>query len=197
MLDSELVRYLIEFFKDPKSKEIDIKGKFYYFPLQSEILKLVNVLHSLIFMKIEGSKLVASGKIKLLIYQMRELVLKHFNYRFYHLNIEQMNKTSVDLFHMYDDLRKSGSSCPNEAELRGYYALLKLDKHPGYVVKYEAHGSMWWLYNIDCTNYTCNSDSLFGQVEPAELSLDLAKMTPEMRNTPDVQFARKVARLED
>ena len=57
-----------------------------------------------------------------------------------HLNIEQMNKTSVDLFHMYDDLRKSGSSCPNEAELRGYYALLKLDKHPGYVVKYEAHG---------------------------------------------------------
>ena len=90
MLDSELVRYLIEFFKDPKSKEIDIKGKFYYFPLQSEILKLVNVLHSLIFMKIEGSKLVASGKIKLLIYQMRELVLKHFNYRFYHLNIEQI-----------------------------------------------------------------------------------------------------------
>lgn len=81
-----------------------------------------------------------------------------------HLNIEQMNKASVDLFHMYDDLRKSGNSCACEAEFRGYYALLKLDKHPGYVV------------------------------EPAELSLDLAKMTPEMRNAPEVQFARKVAR---
>lgn len=81
-----------------------------------------------------------------------------------HLNIEQMNKASVDLFHMYDDLRKSGITCVSEAEFRGYYALLKLDKHPGYVV------------------------------EPAELSLDLAKMTPEMRSTPEVQFARKVAR---
>ncbi|KAH7431739.1 hypothetical protein KP509_08G063500 [Ceratopteris richardii] len=81
-----------------------------------------------------------------------------------HLNIEQMNKASVDLFHMYDDLRKSGMQCSCEPEFRGYYALLKLDKHPGYVV------------------------------EPAELSLDLAKMTPEMRNTKEVQFARKVAR---
>eukprot|EP00250_Pteridium_aquilinum_P020252 c24765_g1_i1 orf=235-5052(+) len=81
-----------------------------------------------------------------------------------HLNIEQMNKASVDLFHMYDDLRKSGNMCASEAEFRGYYALLKLDKHPGYVV------------------------------EPAELSLDLAKMTPEMRSTAEVQFARKVAR---
>ncbi|KAI5062046.1 hypothetical protein GOP47_0022585 [Adiantum capillus-veneris] len=81
-----------------------------------------------------------------------------------HLNIEQMNKASVDLFHMYDDLRKSGHLCASEPEFRGYYALLKLDKHPGYVV------------------------------EPAELSLDLAKMTSEMRNTREVQFARKVAR---
>ncbi|MCO5568649.1 hypothetical protein L7F22_022348 [Adiantum nelumboides] len=81
-----------------------------------------------------------------------------------HLNIEQMNKASVDLFHMYDDLRKSGHLCASEPEFRGYYALLKLDKHPGYVV------------------------------EPAELSLDLAKMTPEMRNSLEVQFARKVAR---
>ncbi|KAF3784119.1 SAC3 family protein B [Nymphaea thermarum] len=53
--------------------------------------------------------------------------------------------------------------CP-EREFRGYYALLKLDKHPGY------------------------------KVEPAELSHDLAKMTPEMRKTPEVLFARDVAR---
>jgi hypothetical protein len=36
--------------------------------------------------------------------------------------------------------------------------------------------------------------SLWVQVEPAELSLDLAKMTSEMRNTPQVLFAREVAR---
>ncbi|CAN6482648.1 unnamed protein product [Victoria cruziana] len=81
-----------------------------------------------------------------------------------HLNIEQMNKTSVELFQMYDDHRKNGVVFPTEKEFRGYYALLKLDKHPGY------------------------------KVEPAELSLDLAKMTPEMRRTPDVLFARDVAR---
>ncbi|XP_028796315.1 SAC3 family protein B [Neltuma alba] len=81
-----------------------------------------------------------------------------------HLNIEQMNKTSVDLFQMYDDHRKKGINVPTEKEFRGYYALLKLDKHPGY------------------------------KVEPAELSLDLAKMTPETRQTPEVLFARKVAR---
>lgn len=81
-----------------------------------------------------------------------------------HLNIEQMNKASVDLFEMYDDHRKRGIPVPTEAEFRGYYALLKLDKHPGY------------------------------SVEPAELSLDLAKMTSEMRNTPQVLFAREVAR---
>lgn len=81
-----------------------------------------------------------------------------------HLNIEQMNKTSVELFQMYDDHRKKGINVPTEKEFRGYYALLKLDKHPGY------------------------------KVEPAELSLDLAKMTPETRQTAEVLFARDVAR---
>ncbi|KAI3469482.1 hypothetical protein Pfo_026145 [Paulownia fortunei] len=81
-----------------------------------------------------------------------------------HLNIEQMNKTSVELFQLYDDHRKKGIHVPSEREFRGYYALLKLDKHPGY------------------------------KVEPAELSLDLAKMTPVMRQTPEVLFARDVAR---
>ncbi|XP_038723108.1 SAC3 family protein B isoform X2 [Tripterygium wilfordii] len=81
-----------------------------------------------------------------------------------HLNIEQMNKTSVELFQMYDDHRKKGINVPTEKEFRGYYALLKLDKHPGY------------------------------RVEPAELSLDLAKMTPEIRQTSEVRFARDVAR---
>lgn len=81
-----------------------------------------------------------------------------------HLNIEQMNKTSVELFQLYDDHRKNGVHVVTEKEFRGYYALLKLDKHPGY------------------------------KVEPAELSLDLAKMTPDMRQTPEVVFARAVAR---
>ncbi|KAJ6800285.1 SAC3 family protein B isoform X3 [Iris pallida] len=81
-----------------------------------------------------------------------------------HLNIEQMNKASVELFQMYEDHRKKGKYVPTEKEFRGYYALLKLDKHPGY------------------------------KVEPAELSLDLAKMTPEMRCTSEILFAREVAR---
>ncbi|XP_008795089.2 SAC3 family protein B isoform X1 [Phoenix dactylifera] len=81
-----------------------------------------------------------------------------------HLNIEQMNKTSVELFQMYDDHRKKGISVPTEKEFRGYYALLKLDKHPGY------------------------------KVEPAELSLDLAKMTPKIRCAPEILFARDAAR---
>ncbi|XP_010242537.1 PREDICTED: SAC3 family protein B isoform X2 [Nelumbo nucifera] len=81
-----------------------------------------------------------------------------------HLNIEQMNKTSVELFQMYDDHRKKGINIPTEKEFRGYYALLKLDKHPGY------------------------------KVEPAEFSLDLSKMTPEIRQTQEVLFAREVAR---
>lgn len=53
-----------------------------------------------------------------------------------HLNIEQMNKTSVELFQMYDDHRKKGISIPTEKEFRGYYALLKLDKHPGHMVSH-------------------------------------------------------------
>ncbi|XP_019058744.1 PREDICTED: SAC3 family protein B isoform X2 [Tarenaya hassleriana] len=81
-----------------------------------------------------------------------------------HLNIEQMNKTSVELFQMYDDHGKKGINITTEKEFRGYYALLKLDKHPGY------------------------------KVEPAELSLELAKMTPEIRQTSEVLFARDVAR---
>lgn len=81
-----------------------------------------------------------------------------------HLNIEQMNKTSVELFQLYDDHRKNGINVPTEKEFRGYYALLKLDKHPGY------------------------------KVEPAELSHDLSKMTPEIRQTREVLFARDVAR---
>ncbi|KAL5198942.1 hypothetical protein ABZP36_002454 [Zizania latifolia] len=81
-----------------------------------------------------------------------------------HLNIEQMNKTSVELFQMYDDHRKKGVLFPTEQEFRGYYALLKLDKHPGY------------------------------KVEPAELSLDLAKMSREIRGSTDILFAREVAR---
>jgi hypothetical protein len=52
-----------------------------------------------------------------------------------HLNIEQMNKTSVELFQMYDDHRRKGVLFPTEKEFRGYYALLKLDKHPGYKVR--------------------------------------------------------------
>ncbi|XXG54369.1 hypothetical protein AAC387_Pa03g2272 [Persea americana] len=81
-----------------------------------------------------------------------------------HLNIEQMNKASAELFQLYDDHRKKGISVPSEKEFRGYYALLKLDRHPGY------------------------------KVEPAELSLDLAKMPREIRSTPEVIFARDVAR---
>ncbi|KAF3325789.1 Germinal-center associated nuclear protein [Carex littledalei] len=81
-----------------------------------------------------------------------------------HLNIEQMNKALVELFQMYEDHRRKGISVPTEREFRGYYALLKLDKHPGY------------------------------KVEPAELSLDLAKMSPEVRRSPEVAFARDVAK---
>lgn len=81
-----------------------------------------------------------------------------------HLNIEQMNKTSVELFQMYDDHRRKGVFFSTEKEFRGYYALLKLDKHPGY------------------------------KVEPAELSLDLAKMSCEIRGSPEILFAREVAR---
>lgn len=51
-----------------------------------------------------------------------------------HLNIEQMNKASAELFQLYDDHRKKGINIPTEKEFRGYYALLKLDRHPGYKV---------------------------------------------------------------
>ncbi|GJU65385.1 hypothetical protein Tco_1247220 [Tanacetum coccineum] len=61
--------------------------------------------------------------------------------------------------------RKKGIEVPTEREFRGYYALLKLDKHPGY------------------------------KVEPSELSLDLAKMTPGIRQATEVLFARKPAEL--
>jgi hypothetical protein len=69
-----------------------------------------------------------------------------------HLNIEQMNKTSVELFQMYDDHRKRGINVPTEKEFRGYYALLKLDKHPGYKVSHLQ-------FQIYCTGiiYCCLS----------------------------------------
>lgn len=63
-----------------------------------------------------------------------------------HLNIEQMNKTSVELFQFYDDHRKRGINVPTEKEFRGYYALLKLDKHPGYKVSHLQ-------IQIDCTGF--------------------------------------------
>ncbi|KAK9169038.1 hypothetical protein Syun_001178 [Stephania yunnanensis] len=78
-----------------------------------------------------------------------------------------MNKTSVELFEIYDDHKKNGISVFFEKEIRGYYALLKLDKHPGY------------------------------KVEPAELSLDFSKMTPKTRQTPEILFARDVARTDN
>ncbi|XLR68934.1 hypothetical protein S83_019606, partial [Arachis hypogaea] len=36
------------------------------------------------------------------------------------------------LWKMYEDHRKKGICVPTEKEFRGYYALLKLDKHLGY-----------------------------------------------------------------
>jgi hypothetical protein len=63
-----------------------------------------------------------------------------------HLNIEQMNKASVDLFEMYDDHRKRGIPVETEAEFRGYYALLKLDKHPGYSVSMSS-------LSLECLSY--------------------------------------------
>lgn len=59
-----------------------------------------------------------------------------------HLNIEQMNKTSVELFQMYTDHRKKGIVVPTEKEFRGYYALLKLDRHPGYKVPYFSNSKL-------------------------------------------------------
>lgn len=66
-----------------------------------------------------------------------------------HLNIEQMNKTSVELFQLYDDHRKNGIDVPTEKEFRGYYALLKLDKHPGYKVSNRRwHNCMMNMCNV-------------------------------------------------
>eukprot|EP00897_Mesotaenium_endlicherianum_P010304 jgi/Mesen1/9301/ME000060S08738 len=81
-----------------------------------------------------------------------------------HLNIEQMNKACVDLFEMYDDHRRAGRPAGGELETRGFYALLKVDKHPGF------------------------------KVEPAELARELLRMPPEVRSSPQVRFAREVAR---
>lgn len=73
-----------------------------------------------------------------------------------HLNIEQMNKTSVELFHMYDDHRKKGISVATEKEFRGYYALLKVDKHPGYKVSQSAFyflcGDVIFMIHDTCIN---------------------------------------------
>lgn len=67
-----------------------------------------------------------------------------------HLNIEQMNKTSVELFQLYDDHRKNGVDVVTEKEFRGYYALLKLDKHPGYKVSHPqwAHDYSTLIANV-------------------------------------------------
>ncbi|KAF3457246.1 hypothetical protein FNV43_RR01903 [Rhamnella rubrinervis] len=118
---------------------------------------------------LSGRDSVVGSHIRLHIIAMHELCEYPKGEGFYegfdaHLNIEQMNKTSVELFQLYDDHRKKGIHIPTEKEFRGYYALLKLDKHPGYTV------------------------------EPAEFSLDLAKMTPQIRLTSEVMFARKVSR---
>ncbi|KAK6130411.1 hypothetical protein DH2020_035821 [Rehmannia glutinosa] len=68
-----------------------------------------------------------------------------------HLNIEQMNKTSVELFQLYDDHRKKGIHVPSEREFRGYYALLKLDKHPGY--KEEDIGNVLEYYGFSVKDF--------------------------------------------
>lgn len=49
----------------------------------------------------------------------------------------------------------------------------------------------FWILDLPDKIYSPN----YVQVEPAELSLDLAKMTPEIRNSEEVRFARDVARL--
>lgn len=73
-----------------------------------------------------------------------------------HLNIEQMNKTSVELFQMYDDHRKKGINVPTEQEFRGYYALLKLDKHPGYKVSYIQQELATRSYRLHLALYCCS-----------------------------------------
>jgi SAC3/GANP family len=67
-----------------------------------------------------------------------------------HLNIEQMNKASVELFQMYEDHRRKGISVCTEREFRGYYALLKLDKHPGYKASALFSFSVFPLLSFCC-----------------------------------------------
>ncbi|CAI7934575.1 unnamed protein product, partial [Closterium sp. NIES-54] len=103
-----------------------------------------------------------------------------------HLNIEQMNKACVDLFHMYHDRRADlehaqamasegeggeegevgelEACLAQEGELRGYYLLLKIDRHPGF------------------------------NVEPAEFARELSLLPHIVRSSPQVVFARSVAR---
>ncbi|KAK9161394.1 hypothetical protein Syun_007735 [Stephania yunnanensis] len=75
-----------------------------------------------------------------------------------HLNIEQMNKTSVELFQIYDDHKKNGISVFSEKEIRVYYALLKLDKHPGYKLRTQAlaslHGGLQFNQGIPISHVT-------------------------------------------
>ncbi|KAL4299804.1 hypothetical protein AHAS_Ahas17G0137500 [Arachis hypogaea] len=80
--------------------------------------------------------------------------------------VERSNYTSLQCMnYMNDDHRKKGILVPTKKEFRGYYTLLKLDKHPGY------------------------------KVEPAKLFLNLVKMTLETRQTPKILLACDVARF--
>ncbi|KAF3334971.1 Germinal-center associated nuclear protein [Carex littledalei] len=129
------------------------------------LLKTADYLVAMIF----WACTISCGTIRLHIIAMHELCEYNKGEGFSegfdaHLNIEQMNKALVELFQMYEDHRRKGIFVPTEREFRGYYALLKLDKHPGY------------------------------KVEPAELSLDLGRMSPEVRRSPEVAFARDVAK---
>jgi predicted metal-dependent phosphotriesterase family hydrolase len=49
-----------------------------------------------------------------------------------HLNVEQLNKSLVTLFHMYAEHADRGDPLPHEAELRAYMLLLQLDRHGKY-----------------------------------------------------------------
>ena len=122
-----------------------------------------------------------------------------------HLNIEQMNKASSHLFKMYDDARKAARPAPSETEFRGYYALLKIDRHPGFKVGgwgggWEGGGRMatieWGSKNRKEGGMVLKGGMGGGglQVEPAELARDLVSMAPPVRSSPQVRFAREVAR---
>lgn len=49
-----------------------------------------------------------------------------------HLNVEQLNKCLVSLFHMYDKFAERGCPIPSEPEMRAYMILLQLDRHGNY-----------------------------------------------------------------